>query len=128
VRTLLISSSGYDPYRVAFTSREFAAQHPDLVAKFVRASIRGWRAYLSDPAATNAHLLKLNPVLNPAQEAYTAQALRDGGFVTGADASGALVGRMDPARWQITYEQLKSLGILQGAVDPATTYSLNFVQ
>ena len=67
-------------------------------------------------------------MLNPAQEAYTAQALRDGGFVTGADASGALVGRMDPARWQITYEQLKSLGILQGAVDPATTYSLNFVQ
>jgi NitT/TauT family transport system substrate-binding protein len=128
VRTLLISSSGYDPYRVAFTSRDFAAQHPDLVAKFVRASIKGWEAYLRDPAATNALLLKLNPVLNPAQEAYTAQALRDGGFVTGGDPSGALVGRMDAARWQTTYEQLKSLGILQGPVVPSATYSLNFVQ
>jgi len=128
VRTLLISSSGYDPYRVSFTTRDFAAQHPDLVAKFVRASIRGWQAYLSDPAATNALLLKLNPALNPAQEAYTAQTLRDGGFITGGDPSGAQTGRMTAARWQTSYEQLKSLGILHGPVDPATTFALNFVQ
>src|ERR1039457_267247 len=74
VRTLLISSSGYDPYRVCFTSRESAAQQPDMVARFVRASIRGWRAYLNNPTATNALLIKLNPALNPAQETYTAQA------------------------------------------------------
>ena len=128
VRTLPISSSGYDPYRVSFTTRDFAAQHPDLVAKFVRASIRGWQAYLSDPAATNALLIKLNPALNPAQEAYTAQALRDGGFITGGDPSGAQTGHMTAARWQTSYEQLKSLGTLHGPVDPATTYALNFVQ
>jgi NitT/TauT family transport system substrate-binding protein len=127
VRTLLISSSGYDPYRVAFTTREFAAQHPDLVAKFVRASIRGWQAYLSDPAATNAMLLKLNPALNPAQEAYTAQALRDGAFVTGSGASGEQTGHMTAARWQSSYSQLKSLGILHGPLDPTTAYTLKFI-
>ena len=126
VRTLLISSSGYDPYRVQFTTRDFAAQHPDLAARFVRASIRGWKAYLSDPTATNALLLKLNPALNSAQEAYTAQALGDGGFITGGDASGALVGHMTAARWETSYEQLKTLGILHGAVDPTTAYSLSF--
>lgn len=128
VRTLPISASGYDPYRVSFTTRDFITQHPDLVAKFVRASIRGWQAYLSDPSATNATLLKLNPALNPAQEAYSAQALRDGGFITGNDPSGAQTGRMNAARWQANYEQLKSLGILHGPVDPATAYSLSFVQ
>jgi NitT/TauT family transport system substrate-binding protein len=128
VRTFPISSSGYDPYRIQFTSRDFAAQHPDVVAKFVRASIRGWNAYLSDPAATNALLLKLNPALNPAQEAYTAQALRDGGFVSGGDPSGAQTGHMTDARWQANYEQLKSLGILQGPLDPAAAYTLKFVQ
>lgn len=127
VRTLLISSSGYDPYRVSFTTRDFVAQHPDLVAKFVRASIRGWQAYLNDPAATNAMLLKLNPALNPAEEAYSAQALRDGAFITGNDPGGAQTGRMNAARWQTNYEQLKALGILHGPVDPATTYALNFV-
>src|SRR6266568_4684347 len=112
VRTLLISSSGYDPYRVQFTTRDFAAQHPDVVAKFVRASIHGWQEYLRNPEPTNAQLLTLNPALNPAQEAYTAQALSEGRFVSGTGASAAQIGRMNPERWQASYDQLKSLGIL----------------
>ena len=133
VRTLLISSSGYDPYRVQFTTRDFAAQHPDVVAKFVRASMRGWQEYLRNPAPANALLLNLNPALNPAQEAYTAQALRDGGFITGAapDQSASSpdeAGHMTAARWQAGYEQLKELGILQGPLDPTTAYSLKFLE
>jgi NitT/TauT family transport system substrate-binding protein len=128
LRTLLISSSGYDPYRVQFTTRAFAAQQPDVVAKFVRASIRGWLQYLRDPAPTNALLLKLNSALNPAQEAYTAQALRDGGFITGDDPTGAQTGRMTAARWTAGYQQLKSLGILEGPLHPSTAYSLQFAQ
>jgi NitT/TauT family transport system substrate-binding protein len=128
VRTFLISSSGYDPYRVQFTTRDFAAQHPDLVAKFVRASIRGWQEYIKNPEPTNAYLLKLNPALNPAQEAYTAQALRDGGFVFGNDPAGSQTGQMVAARWQTSYDQLKSLGILHGPLDPTTAYSLKFAQ
>ena len=128
VRTLLISSSGYDPYRVQFTTRDFAAQHSDVVAKFVHASIRGWQQYLRDPDPTNAYLLKLNPALNPAQESYTAQALRDGGFISGGDATGARVGRMSAERWQSSYEQLKALGILHSTIDPTTIYALKYAQ
>ena len=131
VRTLLISASGYDPYRVQFASRDFAAQHPDVVAKFVRASIRGWQEYLRDPGPTNAMLLQLNPALNPAQEAYTAQALRDGGFIAGNAGPGVSesdqTGHMDPARWQAMSDQLKSLGIVQPSLDPTAAYSLKFL-
>ncbi len=127
VRNLLISSSGYDPYRVTLTTRDFAAQHADVVTKFARASIRGWNEYLRDPGPTNAHLLELNPALNPAQEAYTARALSNGGFVTGGDANGVQTGRMDAARWNAMYEQLKSLGILNGPVDVTATYSLKYI-
>jgi len=128
VRTFLISSSGYDPYRVQFTTRELAAQHPDIVAKFVRASVRGWQDYLKNPQPTNEYLLKINPALNPAQETYTAQALLDGGFVTGSDPGGSQIGHMNAARWQAGYDQLKSLGILQGPVDLTSAYSLQFAQ
>lgn len=130
VRTLLISSSGYDPYRVQFTKRDFAAQHPEVLAKFVRATIRGWREYLRDPAPTNALLLKLNPALNPSQETYTAEALRDGNFITGTDAIGSAgdqTGHMTAARWRTSYDQLNSLGILTGPIDPASAYSLSFL-
>ncbi len=128
VRTMLISSSGYDPYRVQFTTRDFAARNPDIVAKFIRANIRGWQEYLRDPGPTNALLLKLNPALNPAQEAYTTQALRDGGFITGDAGKNEQVGKMSVARWQATCDQLKSLGIVQASFDPATAYSLQFIQ
>jgi NitT/TauT family transport system substrate-binding protein len=126
VRTLLISQSGYDPYRVQFTTRDFAAQNPDVVARFVRASIRGWQEYLRDPGPTNAHLLTLNPALNPAQEAYTAKALNDGSFVAGDKADGSEIGVMKAARWQATYEQLKALGIVQTSFDAGNAYSLRF--
>jgi NitT/TauT family transport system substrate-binding protein len=128
VRTLLISSSGYDPYRVQFTTRDFALQNPDVVTKFVRASVRGWQEYLRNPGLTNAYLLTLNPALNPAQEAYTAQALRDGHFVDGDDPSGARVGRMTAERWQTSFDQLKSLGIVHAGLDPTTAYTLKFAQ
>jgi NitT/TauT family transport system substrate-binding protein len=128
VRTLLISGSGYDPYRVQFTSRDYAAQHSDVVAKFVRASIRGWNEYLRDPSAVNARLLQLNPALNPAQENFTSQALHDGAFINGGDATGAQTGRMTSERWQAMEQQLKSLGILHGPVNAADSYSLKFAQ
>ena len=126
VRTLLISKSGYDPYRVQFTTREFASQHPDLVAKFVRASIHGWQDYLKNPGPTNAYLLSLNPALNPAQESYTAEALKEGAFITGNAEDYSQIGRMTADRWQTNYTQLNSLGIIASPIDPASTYSLKF--
>jgi NitT/TauT family transport system substrate-binding protein len=128
VRTFLISTSGYDPYRVQFTTHDFAAQHSDIVIRFVRASVRGWQEYLRNPGPTNDYLLKLNPALNPAQEAYTAQILRDGNLIVGSNPANPQTGSMTAQRWQATYEQLKSLGILERQLDPTTAYSLKFLQ
>jgi NitT/TauT family transport system substrate-binding protein len=54
VRTLLINATGYQPYRVYDTSRQFLAEHPDIVAKFVKASTQGWKNYLQDPSMVDA--------------------------------------------------------------------------
>jgi NitT/TauT family transport system substrate-binding protein len=127
-RVLLTSDAGYNPYRVMFTTRAFLAQHPETVAGFVRASIKGWREYLRDRTVANAAIAKLNPALNAAWMHFTWQALRDGNFVTGRDASGAQIGQMDPARWQTMYEQLMDLKVIGKQLDPSTAYTLQFVQ
>ena len=126
-RTMLISSAGYDPYRVSFTRPEYIAQHPDIVQKFVRASLQGWKEYLRDPAPANALILKLNPAQNPAQMQFTLTALKDGQFITGPDASGANIGKMDPARWAATNTQLTTLGVIQKPINPTTAYTLQFL-
>ncbi len=126
-RVLLTSDAGYNPYRVMFTTREFLDQHPEVVEKFVRASIKGWRDYLNDPTAGNAAVSKVNPALNQEWMQFTWQSLRDGGFVTGDDHSGKQLGNMEAARWTTMYNQLLELKVIEKPIDPATAYTLRFV-
>ena len=126
-RVLLTSDAGYSPYRVIFTTRDYAAQHPEIVGKFVRASLKGWRDYLNDPAPAHAAIAKLNPALNPEWMQFTWQALRDGHFVAGDDPSGAQIGQMVPERWETMYKQLLDLKVIEMPFDPATAYTLQFV-
>jgi NitT/TauT family transport system substrate-binding protein len=126
-RTLLISQTGYDPYRVFFTRRDLIEQNPEVVARFVRASIKGWQEYLQDPAPANAFILKLNPAQNPDQMKFTIQAMKDGNFITGADKSGADIGKMNAERWTALNQQLTSLGVITNPIDPTQAYSLKFI-
>jgi NitT/TauT family transport system substrate-binding protein len=125
-RFLLNRDAGYDPYRVFYTSQSFAHDHPDIVAKFTRASIRGWRDYMQDPTAANALIEKLNPAMSPDWAAYSYRTLKQGNFITGDDPTGAQTGTFDPARWQTMYSQLHALGVIKQPIDPATAFSTQF--
>ena len=127
VRTLLTSETGYDPYRVFMTNTTFLHEHPEIVGKFVRASLRGWRDYMNDPTAANETISKLNPAMSLDQMAFTYQALKDGHFITGSDPSGAQLGQFDPARWQTMYQQLLDLKIIKKPFDPKTAYTTQFL-
>jgi NitT/TauT family transport system substrate-binding protein len=126
-RVLLTSDAGYNPYRVMFTTRDFLAQHREIVAKFVRASLRGWKEYLNDPAAAHAAIIQLNPALSPSWMQFSWQALRDGHFVAGNDPSGAQLGQMDAQRWTSMYQQLVDLKVIEKPFDPTTAYTLQFL-
>lgn len=127
-RVLLVSDAGYSPYRVMYTTREYFQQHPETVARFVRASLKGWKDYLNDPTAAHAMIAKLNPALNAEWMQFTWQQLRDGHFVAGEDPSGAQLGQMDSKRWATMYEQLVDLKVISKPFDPTTAYTLQFLQ
>jgi len=59
---------------------------------------------------------------------FTWQELREGHFVAGNDPGGAQLGQMDPKRWATMYEQLTDLKVIAKAFDPATAYTLQFIQ
>jgi NitT/TauT family transport system substrate-binding protein len=132
VRTLLISDSGYSPYRVYETSEAFIHDHPDIVAKFVRASTRGWRDYLADPTLADAEISKLNPAMSPDQMAFSYKALKEQHFLTGDGpsdpklASGDMLGKFTTQRWATMYAQLLDLKVLTNPIDPAKAYTLQF--
>ena len=126
-RTMLIGTAGYDPYRVFFTRQQLIDEHPEIVGKFVRASIRGWMDYIEDPAQANALILKLNPAQHPDQMQFSVRALKEGNFITGSDTSGANIGRMTAERWSTINDQLTSLGIIKHRIDPTSAYTLKFL-
>jgi NitT/TauT family transport system substrate-binding protein len=127
-RMLINSEAGYDPYRVFYTSKDFLREHPEVVAKFVRASIKGWRDYMNDPAQANATILKLNPALSSDWMQYSYAALKNGGFITGGDKSGAMVGQFDAARWQSTYSQLLELHVLKKPIDVNSVFTAAYTK
>jgi NitT/TauT family transport system substrate-binding protein len=127
-RLLMVSEAGYDPYRVMFTTSSNIQQHPDVVAKFVRASLKGWKAYLNDPGPGHAMIAKLNPALNAEWMQFSWQQLRDGHFVAGEDPSGAQLGQLDPKRWATMYGQLLDLKVMDKPFDPTMAYTLQFLQ
>jgi len=127
-RVLLNSDAGYSPYRVFFTSKAYAEQHPDIVAKFTRASLRGWRDYMQDPTVANTLIEKLNPAMNKEWATYSYNALKSGHFVTGSDPSGAQIGKFDPARWNTMYQQLFALHVLNRPIDPSTAYTMQYLR
>ena len=126
-RVLLISDAGYSPYRVMMTTQTFLRDHPDVVAKFVRASVKGWREYLRDPSAAHEAIMKLNPALSRGWMQFTWQALRDGHFIDGDAPAGAQLGKMTADRWTTMYQQLLDLKVVEKPFDPATAYTLQFV-
>jgi NitT/TauT family transport system substrate-binding protein len=127
-RVLLVSEAGYSPYRTIYATRDYIQKHPEIVAKFVRASLKGWKDYLNDSAAAHAMIAKLNPALNPEWMQFTWQQLRDGHFVAGEDPTGAQLGQMDPKRWATMYDQLVDLKVIGKPFDPTTAYTLQFLQ
>jgi len=126
VRMMLISSTGYQPYRVFFTSKQFLAEHPDIVAKFVKASLEGWKNYLADPALVDAELSKLNPNMSPEQMKFSIDTLRQNHFIDGDGTPDSHLGHFTAQRWATTYKQLVDLKVTAAPIDPATAYTRQF--
>jgi NitT/TauT family transport system substrate-binding protein len=125
-RTLLLSSTEYQPYRVFYTSRQFLADHPDVAQKFVTASIEGWHEYLADPSKVNAELTRLNPAMNPDQTKFSIDTLKAGHFVDGTGTPDSHLGHFTEQRWNMLYHQLLDLKVLDKPFDPATVYTTRF--
>lgn len=84
VRTLVVADAGYDPPHVLYTSEETLAAHkPELLA-FFKASMDGWKRYLTeDPSPANALIVERNPKMDEAFISWSHGVFRDEGLVWG---------------------------------------------
>jgi NitT/TauT family transport system substrate-binding protein len=126
---LLAADGGYNGYsNIITTSRKLIAEKPDLVRRFVDASIEGWYSFLyHDPTPANLAIKKSNPEMTDALLAYGRKAMLDHGIVDSGDALKLGIGAMTAERWREFYQAMVAVDVYPAGVDVDQAYVTQFV-
>ena len=126
---LLLADAGFDSYGSLLTARnELIEKRPELVQRFIDASIEGWYSYLyQDPAPANALIRKENPEMTEDLLAYGHGVLRQRGIIDSGDATTLGIGAMTDARWKSFFESVVAQKLYPAALDWHGAYTTRFV-
>jgi NitT/TauT family transport system substrate-binding protein len=127
--TILLADQGYQSYAAMIaTTRATIAAKPDLVQRFVTATMEGWKSYLgADPAPANALIKKDNPEMTDAILSHAIDGLKRYGIVNSGDAATLGIGAMTDARWQSFFDFASTAGLYDKNLDYKKAYDLRFV-
>jgi NitT/TauT family transport system substrate-binding protein len=125
----LVADAGYTSYgSLIQASQKMIEQKPDLVQRFVDASIEGWYSYLyGDPSPGNALIKKDNPEMTDALLAYAVAKIKEYGIVDSGDSTGNGIGAMSDERWQDFFKLMSAQGLYPADLDYRKAYTLSFV-
>jgi NitT/TauT family transport system substrate-binding protein len=125
----LLADYGFNTYSTLLeTRRDLIDKKPDLVQRFVDASIIGWYNYLyGDNAAANATIRKLNPEMTDELLAYSLARMKEYGIVDSGDALRDGIGAMSDARVASFFDKMVRAGVVRSDIDFRKAYTLRFV-
>jgi NitT/TauT family transport system substrate-binding protein len=128
-KIFLLADYGFNSYSTLIeTRRDLVASKPDLVQRFVDASIIGWMNYLyGDNKAANALIKRQNPEMTDALLAYSIAKMKEYGIVDSGDALALGVGAMTGARMKSFYDKMVRAGVVKPSIALDKAYTLQFV-
>jgi NitT/TauT family transport system substrate-binding protein len=126
---ILLADYGFNSYSTLIeTRRDLTDKKPDLVQRFVDASIIGWYNYLyGDNAPANAMIKKLNPEMTDELLAYSLARMKEFGIVDSGDALRDGIGAMTDARMASFFDKMVRAGVVRHDIDYRNAYTLRFV-
>jgi NitT/TauT family transport system substrate-binding protein len=128
-KIFLLADQGFNAYSTLIeTRRELVDKQPDLVRRFVEASIIGWMNYIyHDNSAANAMIKRDNPEMTDDLLAYSVAKMKEYGIVDSGDSLKLGVGAMTDVGVQSFFEKMVKAGVLKAGLDLRKGYSLQFV-
>lgn len=126
---MLVAETGFSGYATLIaTSDKNIRERPEMVQKFLDASIEGWYSYLyGDPAPANAAIKQANPEMSDALLAYGHDILKSKGIVDSGDALTDGIGAMTAARWNEFLRTMANEGVYPPGMDASRGYTTQFV-
>jgi len=128
-KIFLLAEKGFDSYSTLIeTRRDLIEKKPDLVQRFVDASITGWYNYLyGDNKAANALIRKHNPEMSEELIAYSVAKMKEYGIVDSGDTLKLGIGALTDARMKSFFDKMLRVGVTKPNVDYRRAYSTQFV-
>jgi NitT/TauT family transport system substrate-binding protein len=131
-RVFLLADHGWISYSTLIETRsELIEKRPEVVQRFVAASIGGWRRYLAggDVAASADELiLRQNPAMTRGQIEYSRLKMRELELLGPGEPQSTPIGALDAERIASCLDQMTEAGMYKrGEVDPAEAVSLQFI-
>jgi NitT/TauT family transport system substrate-binding protein len=126
---LLLADAGYASYgSLIQTSDKLVQDKPELVQRFVDASIEGWYSYLyGDPAPANELIKRDNPEMTDALLAYGIAKIKEYGIVDSGAAKSSGIGVMTEARWQDFFNAMAEAGVYPKDLAFHKAFTVKFV-
>jgi NitT/TauT family transport system substrate-binding protein len=126
---ILLADYGFNTYSTLIeTRRDLIDKKPDLVQRFVDASIIGWYHYLyGDNAPGNAMIKKLNPEMTDELLAYSVAKMKEYGIVDSGDTLRDGIGAMRDERYASFFDKMVRAGVVRRDVDFRKAYTLRFI-
>src|SRR4030088_637019 len=126
---ILLADYGFNTYSTLIeTRRELIDKKPDLVQRFVDASIVGWYNYLyGDNGPANAMIKELNPEMTDELLAYSLARMKEYGIVDSGDTLRDGIGAMTDVRAASFFDKMLRAGVVRPDVDFRKAYTLRFI-
>jgi NitT/TauT family transport system substrate-binding protein len=127
--TFLLADYGYASYSsLLLTSKKLATERPEVLQRFVDATIKGWATFLhGDYTKAREAVLKANPDYTKENFEASRGALIKFGIVESGDASKLGIGAMSDERWKEFFNTMVEAGVLPKDLDYKSAYTLKFV-
>jgi NitT/TauT family transport system substrate-binding protein len=126
---VLLADYGFNAYSTLIETRtEIVDKKPDLVQRFVDASMIGWYNYLyGDNAPANAMIKKLNPEMTDELLKYSTAKMKEYGIVDSGDTLKDGIGAMTDARVASFFDKMVRAGVVRRDIDYRQAYTLRFI-
>jgi NitT/TauT family transport system substrate-binding protein len=128
-RYFLLAKEGYPPYGYPLlTMRPTIQKDRDAIARFVRATLEGWKSFLADPAPGLAAIKAERSDVTDGFLQYSVKTIRELGGVDGVETKTAGLGTMNDTRWRELADFMLKAGLLKPATDWQAAYTTEFVK
>jgi NitT/TauT family transport system substrate-binding protein len=128
-KVFLIADQGFNSYSTLIeTRRDLVEKRPELVQRFVDASIIGWANYLyGDNRAANALIKRQNPEMTDGLLAFALATMKQHGVVDSGAALALGIGAMTDSRMKDFFAKMVLAGVVKASLPFARSYTLQFV-